>query len=100
MSRLKRQIGYDRTQKKPIYTELTYEYFSSHLYDEWCFVYHDLVIDIAHHFSNGVDVLELNVNDKEQKNIVRYEFLTSDQLLNEGKINGKMIKEIWGELNK
>lgn len=97
MYKRKRQIGYNKKNKKPIYEELTYEYFSNHLDDEYYFRYKELTIDIAFHYKNSKKIYELNINGYDE-DATHYSFDSAHELLLNGKVEGKTIIEIWEEL--
>lgn len=91
------QIGYDKKTKIPIFSELTYDYFVSHLGDEWHFTYNNIPIDIACHGQGDSIIYELNINGYNEEKAIRYEFNSSTDLLS-AKIEGKTLKELWDNL--
>lgn len=91
------QISYDKKLKKPIFEELTYEFFAEHLDWEWFFTYKDKSINIAWHKDGDKVIYELNIKNYD-KNVMCYEFDTPKDLLENGKIDDKTIKEIWIDL--
>ena len=98
MCKRKFQVGYDRKLKKPIFEELTYEFFAQHIDYEWFFYYGKQTIDIACHGSFKNVVYELNINGYDEDIAIRYEFNSPEELLENGKIDGKTLKEIWEDL--
>ena len=52
----------------PIFSELTYDYFVSHLGDEWHFTYNNIPIDIACHGQGDSIIYELNINGYNESN--------------------------------
>lgn len=91
------QIGYDKKTKTPIFSELTYDYFVSHLADEWHFTYNKIPIDIACHGQGDSIIYELNINGYNEEKAIRCEFNSSTALLS-AKIEGKTLKELWNNL--
>lgn len=95
----KYRVGYDKISKSPIYEELTYEFFSQHVDYEWNFNYGGQSVDITWHNLNGGKIYELNIDGYDENKAIRYEFNSAEELLQNGRINGKTLKEIWDELN-
>ena len=98
MVKRKFQVGYDKNTKTPIFEELTYEFFSQHIGYEGFFYYGNQTIDIACHGSFDNVVYELNINGDDEDKAIRYEFNSPEELLKNGKIDGKTLKEIWEDL--
>lgn len=91
------QVGYDKKLKKPIFNELTYDFFVENLGWEWDFIYGDTTIDIACHKDGDKTVYELTINAYSEDYIYQ-EFDTPEELLEKGLIYGKTLKEIWEDL--
>ena len=89
------QVGYDRKKKRPIYEELTYDYFANNLGEELMFDCQMLrkTISIAVSSSYEFGVMDWETNCWE----VQY-FDSPEELLANARIEGKTIKEIWDEL--
>lgn len=103
MYKRKIQIGYDKKLKQPIYKELTYEFFSEHVDYEYWFKYYDKSIDIAHFYDKKKqkEIYHISVNDLDDlecKNGQHQEFESTQELLENGRIDGKTLKDIWEEL--
>jgi hypothetical protein len=92
MFKRKIQVDYDKKQKVPIYKELTYEFFSKHIEYEYCFKYNNQLIDIAHYEKNGHVVYHISIDGLHQ------EFDSPERLIDEGRIDGKTIRDAWEEL--
>lgn len=70
------------------------------LYDEeFMLTYHGSEYWLSFHSENNSVIAELNVKDEEGRSF-NYEYESGGDLLNNARIEGKMIKEIWEELEK
>lgn len=81
---------------KIIEEELTYEKFLSTIDYEHCFVYKDKTIDIAFHYEGSKQIWELNINSDTYKEYLT--FNSPQELIENARIDGKSIREIWDEL--
>lgn len=89
---LKRQTGYDKKLKTPIYEQLTYQFFSEHVDHEYWFKYKNQTIDIANFEKDGKIIYHISIDGQHQ------EFNSPEELLVNGRIDGKTIKDIWEDL--
>lgn len=92
----KRSLIYIQCGKK-IEEELTYEKFVKTIDNEYWFKYKDKTIDIAFHHEQDKKIYELNINGYE-KDAMRYEFNSPEELLENGRVDGKTLKDIWEDL--
>lgn len=96
-------LGNYDSNKKILYEELTYDFFSEHIDYEYCFSYKDKIISIANCFDkiNKKQIYHISINDKNDlqcKNGQHQYFNSPKELLEKGRIDGKTLREIWDDL--
>lgn len=80
--------------------ELTYELFKKNVLEgnyEDSFRFKDFTFDIAFHFNGKMKIYELNINGYDE-DATHYFYNSAEELLENGRIDGKTIKEIWNDL--
>jgi len=79
--------------------ELTYDKFADGLKNnmEYTFYCNDMTIDFAYHYENGSKIWELNINGDDADGEHQY-FNSAEDLINNARISGKAISEIWESL--
>ncbi len=95
------QVGVDKFTRKPIYEELTYDFFIKHIGWEWVFYYNKNLIEISIADSNnhkGDFIYSLAINSSNSNGSIQ-EFTSEQDFIADAKIFGKSLKDIWDELD-
>lgn len=93
---------YDRTLRRHVWVELTYDFFSEHIGYEYCFTYKNQTVDIANYVDRKTKRIKyhISINDVNApvENARHQEFDSPEELLENGRIDGKTIREVWDDL--
>ncbi len=91
------RVGVNKQDKKPIYKELTYDFFVEYLGWEWSFTYDKLQIDFAWHKDKQKTICEATITDNGKS--VTQCFESPEDLIENVRIDGLSLYDIWDKLN-
>lgn len=90
------QVGVNKQDKKPIYKELSYDFFVKHIGWEWSFTYGKIQIDFAWHTDKLKTIYEVTITDKDKSFTQCYD--SPEDLIENVRIDGLTLYNIWNKL--